>query len=492
MYPVSETFKTYIKRDTVDFAWHGTMVDTEGNSYTLTEENIVQSSGKISQGGNTEELSIGKSWSAELQINLFLDVDRYLLFGATITLYFTLYMGNDTEDVPMGIFTVAECTQSNGQLHIIAYDNMPKFDDVKVSMASLTDIQSPLTWLNQMCTACGVVLGSTNISSLPNANRNTGLADVTTDIQTWRDILNYLCAYLGSFAYIGRDGKLYLGQYTSNAIDTITPSFRYSSNLSDYKTTYDGIYGTCKESGVQEYVDNENTGGLVLDLGTNPFLQFTEQSNRLAALQEIIDAWNGVYYVPYDSTTPIIPYYDLGDVLRFTGNQAGEYDIGAITEIVYAIGGRMTLKCSGDNPRLASAQDRFTKTIAGLAKEYNNGQEVGNKEFWILSTTNTDTMTIGSTETQIAEIEYDQKTFGQSLEMIVTIDTVLSNTAIVNIRVIVDDDTDLEMNVTESKSLNGKRFYQCSNPQKIYGKGVHTCKVYMTVTDSPILWSELK
>lgn len=152
----------------------------------------------------------------------------------------------------------------------------------------------------------------------------------------------------------------------------------------------------------------------------------------------------------------------------------------------------MNVKCSGDNPRLATAQDRFTKTIAGLAKEYNNGQEVGNKEFWILSTTNTDTMTIGSTETQIAEIEYDQKTFGQSLEMIVTIDTVLSNTAIVNIRVIVDDDTDLEMNVTESKSLNGKRFYQCSNPQKIYGKGVHTCKVYMTVTDSPILWSELK
>ena len=75
--------------------------------------------------------------------------------------------------------------------------------------------------------------------------------------------------------------------------------------------------------------------------------------------------------------------------------------------------------------------------------------------------------------------------------MILTLDCVLSATAEVNIRVVVDDDTDLQMSVTESKSMIGERVFHCSNPQKIYGEGTHACKVYMTVTDSPTLWSDL-
>lgn len=152
----------------------------------------------------------------------------------------------------------------------------------------------------------------------------------------------------------------------------------------------------------------------------------------------------------------------------------------------------MSVICSGDNPRLAQAQDRFSKTIAGLSAEYNNGQEVGGKDFWILHTTNTGALTVGSTETQIAEIEYNQKTFGQEIEMVLTVDSVLSATAEVNIRLTVDDDTDLEMNVTESKSMLGERVFHCSNPQNVLGEGNHIVKAYMTVTDSPLLWSDIK
>jgi hypothetical protein len=234
-----------------------------------------------------------------------------------------------------------------------------------------------------MCTACGVTLGSTSadIGALPNGNRKTGFADSVSDVQTWRDVLGYLGAYLGAFAYIGRDNKLYMGVYSSTSSDTVPSSFRLTSNLSDYRTTYDGLYAVYKEGGVQEYVSNTNSGGLVLDLGTNPFLQFTDSTNRQDALQEIIDAWNGVYYVPYDAEMPLVPIYDPADVLTFTDNQADAYDHGAITEITYTIGGTMHVMCSGDNPRLSSAQDRFSKTIAGLSAEYNNGQQVGEKTF---------------------------------------------------------------------------------------------------------------
>ena len=151
----------------------------------------------------------------------------------------------------------------------------------------------------------------------------------------------------------------------------------------------------------------------------------------------------------------------------------------------------MNVICSGDNPRLAEAQDRFSKTIAGLTSEYKNGQEVGSKEFWLLFNHSTEDMTVGSTETLVTEIEYEQKTFCQNIEMVLTLEADLSATATVNIRVVVDDDLDLEMDVTEEKAMIGKRLFHCSNPQKVYGEGTHACKVYMTVTDSPLIWSEI-
>lgn len=499
MYPVSATFKDYIKRDTVSYEWYGTIVDSNSTEYDIDPETISQNSGKITKRSGTDKLAIGTSCASELSMDLYLDVDRYLLFGATVNLNFRLYEGVDanqqpvSEDVPMGIYTISECNQSNGKLRILAYDNMVKFDDVKFSATLNINIQTPYAWLVQMCTACGVVLGNTQaqINAMPNGIRPTGFADCVTDAKTWRDVLNYLSAYLGGFAYIGRDGKLYIGHYGSAYVDTISASLRFSSELSDFRTTYDGLYAVHKASGVQEYISNQNTGGLVLDLGTNPFLQISDDTNRHGALQEIIDEWNGVYYVPYESTLPIMPHYDIGDVLKFVDNQADVYDYGALTEIVFAIGSKMSITCSGDNPRLAEAQDRFTKTLEGLSSEYSNGQEIGGKEYWHLFNHSTSDMTIGSTETLVTEIEYEQKTFGQTLEMILVCEAELSATAVVNIRVVVDDEIELQTEVTESKSMKGKRIFHCTNPQKIYGQGTHACKVYMTVTDSPLLWSDL-
>lgn len=493
MYSVSETFKDYIKRNTVSFLWHGNVVDKDENSYELIPRNIVQNSGKITRRCSTDELSIGTTCASELQLNLYLDIDRYLLYGGVITLDFTLAEGDDTEDIPMGEFTIAECTQSNGQLHIIAYDAMTKFDDVPFSATLHNVIQTPYAWLLQACTACGVTLGMTSaqVIGLPNGNRETGFADVISDAKSWRDVLGYLATYLGSFAYIGRDGKLYLNRYTALSIDTIPASFRYSSNFSDYRTTYDGIYCINKDSGVQEYVSNNNTGGLILDIGTNPFLQFSEQANRLSALSEIINSWNGVYYVPYEVDMPIVPYYDPGDVLTFTGNQADQYDYGAITEIVFSMSGRMSVKCAGDNPRLALAQDRFTKTVAGLSSDYNNGQEVGTKNFWLLHTENTAQLTVDSTWTQVAEIEFKQTTDVQKLGTVFSCEAILSKTSTVEVRITIDDEEAYRFDIKEEKSMKGTRPFHSSKGFRVTDKGTHVAKVYMKVTDNPTRWGDL-
>lgn len=487
MYSTSATFQTKIKEKVRIFHWSG-VINTP-IPISFSDDDII--TGALTRAIAGQALEIGSVYSSQLTLELDISASRYELYNKTITLNVQLDGASDV--IPMGVFTITEALQSVGHISITAFDSMIKFDDVVFNASLNNSIQSPYAWLAQACSECGVTLGMTSaqVEILPNGRRKTGFADSVADAKTWRDVLGYIGAYLGAYAYIGRDGLLYMGVYGSNSVDTVPANFRCSSGLSDFRTTYDGLYAVYKTDGVQEYVSNSNTGGIILDLGVNPFLQISNSQNRLDALQEIIDLWDGVYYVPYEAEMPLIPTYDTGDVLTFVDNQAGAYDYGAITEITYNIGGTMSVTCSGDNPRLAEAQDRFSKTVEGLSSEYSTGQEIGDKEFWLLFNHSTEDMTIGSTETLVTEIEYEQKTFCQNIEMVLTLEAELSATAIVNIRVVVDEDTDLQMEITEEKAMIGKRVFHCSNPRKIYGEGTHTCRVYMTVTDSPTLWSDL-
>lgn len=490
MYSASATFLTKVKSNIRKFSWSGTITTSGGSTYTFDDDDIF--SGNIQRSISSQTLNIGTAYASTLSIELVLPgVSRYELYDGVVDI--SVSLDGATDVIPMGIYTISEATQSFDHITLKAYDNMVKFDSVAFTFGSNTTIEFPYTWINKACTACGVTLGNTSgqIQAMPNGRRKTGFCFVVADAKTWRDVLSYITAYIGGYAYIGRDGKLYIGQYTATSSDTIPSSFRFSSDLSDYKTTYDGITNIFKEDGIQEYVQNTNVDGLVLDLGTNPFLQFSLSNNRTKALKEIIDAWDGIYYVPFSVEMPLVPIYDPGDVLAFTDNQAGAYDKGAITSITYNIGGNMSVICTGDNPKLADAQDHFAKTVEGLSNDYDNTRNIGDKEFWILSTTNTASISVGSTETQITEIEWNQKTTVQDIEMILTVDAALSATANVAIRMTVDDSVTYEMTVTESKSLLGERVFHCTNPQKVTGKGLHTAKVYMTVTDSALLVGDL-
>lgn len=488
MYNTSATFQTKIKDSIRSLKWSG-VINTP-TPISFANEDIL--SGELTRSISGEKLEIGTVYASQLTLEVILSgVSRYELYGCTMSLSVSIDGASDV--VPMGKFIITEALQTASKIKITAFDPMIKFDDVSFSSSLNNKIQLPMVWLQTMCSECGVALGSSSgdINALPNGSRKIGFADVVTDAKTWRDVLGYLAAYLGAFTYIGRDGKLYLGQYKSISSDTVPSSFRYSSGLSDFRTCYDGLYATYKDEGLQEYVDNNNSDGIVLDLGINPFLQISSSTNRQEALQEIIDAFNGIYYVPFEAEMPIVPTYDPGDVLTFTDNQAAAYDYGAITEIKYDVVGTMSVKCSGDNPRLADAQDRFTKSVAGLSKDYNNGQETGSKNFWLLHIENDSSITVGSTTTLVAQIDWEQKVDVQRMGFMYTAEAELSATATVNILITVDDDALYEFEVTEQKSMKGKRVLNSTCGFRVTDKGDHSAKVYLTVTDTPTLWSDI-
>lgn len=487
MYSASANFITAIKKNVRVFHWGGEI--NFNTPIVLDDDNLF--SLKITKSiSDNNKLSIGTVFASQLTADIRLPgVSRYALFGKEISVNVSIEGANDV--IPMGIYVISEANQTVDHISIKAYDYMTKFDDITFHKSNV--LQFPYDWLTQLCLECGVTLGNTRseITNMPNGLRKTGFADCVADVKTARDALSYLASYLGGYAHVGRDGKVYIKHYKATSDDTIPSNFRYTSGLSDFRTTYDGLYAIYKAGGVQEYVENLNSNGLILDLGTNPFLQFTEASSRQAALQEIINKWNGIYYVPFKSSMPLMPHYDAGDVLTFTGNQAGQYDYGAITQITYNMNGDMDVICSGNNPWLADAQDRFSKTVEGLSNEYSNGQEIGGKNFWMLISENTTTLTAGSTKTQVAEIEWTQSTDVQKIGMMYTCEAVVSATAVVSLELSVDDEANYKFITDEEKLVLGKRRISGNCGFTIEGKGLHTAKVYLTVTDSPLLWGDL-
>ena len=153
MYEVSEKYKEAIRSHSRKFKWYGTITTTAGRAYQFTEKDIVKGSGTLTRScAGSTALELGSVYSAELDISLFLNVDRYSLYDAVIDLYFVyqhraMYSWNDLrgrtwnslrgirwnqqyedEAVPMGKFVISEATRTLTVLQMKAYDYMLKFD----------------------------------------------------------------------------------------------------------------------------------------------------------------------------------------------------------------------------------------------------------------------------------------------------------------------------------------------------------------------------
>lgn len=416
MYAVSSAFETAIKGRSRQVAWYGHIAMKDGTACDFDGSQVVEGTGVLSKScSSSTSIDLGGVYASELTVQLRLDIDRYKLTDAQITLYVRFdyqdnvrtleeaskYSWGDMAscswgdsvkkpyyDIPMGIFTVSETLRAANSIKITAYDNMLEFDKKLPDMD--TTARTPFEWLRWICDGCGVTLGITNneLRELPNGSRNLTFADVSDNVSTYRDLLSELATVLASVALIDREGKLTFGQYKKDVNAEVGADFRYSSDFSDYQSYYTGMYATYRAKSMQEYYRNVGTlddTGLVIDIGCNVFLQISNDTNRSTAVQDILDSLKDLLYTPFHVTMPLNPAFDLMDVLTFSGNQATEEDIAPITAITYKINDKMTVQCSGENPKLMAAQSKESKVIAGLNDGGSlSGSSYVSSDFWIL------------------------------------------------------------------------------------------------------------
>ena len=400
MYPVSKEYQKAISESSRSFFWMGAITTKEGKKYTFGNKDIVKGSGYISrQCSGSSEIELGSVYAAELGISLFSDIDRYSLEDASITLSFHLKAGNETyEEVPMGIFYIAEANRKIKALELKAYDAMLNLDknfDKGLSSAF------PYDFLSLLSKACHVELAQTKeeIEALTNGTELLGIYQ-ENDIETWRDFLYYLAQALGCFSTIDREGKLRLIPYGIADNKTVDSRHRFSSTFSDFVTRYTAVSSTNKKTDIAEYYSVKPDDGLTMNLGVNPLLQFGLEEKRKRIINNILSAVTVVNYVPFDSDTIGDPALDLGDVIKFTGGHADETKRSAITFIETRINGKQKIKCVGKNPRLAGAKSKNDKNIAGLQSSMNENK------LSIYTYVNALKINAGAEKTSIINIEF--------------------------------------------------------------------------------------
>lgn len=403
MYPVSDEFINAIENNTRNYYWTGTIITKNLTTYEFGGSDIVKGSCYIThQCCDNSEIELGTVYAAELGITLLLDIDRYTLEDATISIFFNLKLADDSiETIPMGVFEISEANRAIKCLELKGYDCMLRFEK---SLELTSSSGTPYDFINMACTACNVEMAQTKamINSLPNGTDTLGIYK-DNDMESYRDLLFYIAQVLGCFCQINREGKLQLVPYGNTPVQTIPGTQRFNSSYSDFQTRYTAISSTNLITEQAEYYALEVDDGLTLNLGSNPFMQFGLVTTRERVLRNILDAISVIDYVPFDSSTIGNPALDPGDVLVFSGGQADATKTSCITSITHNIGGKQILKCVGKNPRLASAKSKSDKNITSLLNQVDSNKTV------VYNFINASPLSIGSTPVEILNINFTSK-----------------------------------------------------------------------------------
>lgn len=487
MYPISNAAKKMLHVSAINrkITWYGTMTTENGKEYEISTDIVMKNTGTIKH--ESELPFVGGAYSAEFRAQLILqDVDPETLKNAAIKLDVTIehppvpedgatwgtmrigtwntvsqmtwgqIAGGVKTDIPMGVFYIADAKRAMNSIKITAYDSMTKFDVDLPGMDSTS--RSVYGWLKWACDACGVTLGMTKsqIKAMPNGSRSLVYAVIDSKVKTYRDLIGYLAAVLGSVAMIDRFDQLILKTVNAESVATLTPDDRFSSEYEDTKRKYTGLSLEYKAKAVREYYKNTDAmadTGLVVDLEENPFLQISNDSARNAAVQKIIDSLSGITFNPFSASIPSHPEFDLLDTITFTDGHAPADCQSIITSLTRTINGGVSIRC--ETPKEMKEQERKNVQTSGTSSSRVSGGDMWIK---VCSAPEEITEMVPGLEYPTTELTINCPTDNTTMQIAWTGCYSLGEDATVTVRVLVDD----------------KEIYSASDDQKA---GKHTMNV---------------
>ena len=339
MWAVSNKYKEYIAKKTVEYVWYGQIAFTDGTTATFDNENVDQNKSRLTrQIVKGENLEVGGVFSGELVLGLrdsaaWKISDRtYKYEESEVTLYFRLkYPDNTSEDVLCGKFIINKAERTYHTVTLTAYDAVNKLNEKLENV--YTGNFEPYDAISSICSAAGVTLAMTRaqIEALPSGTRNDLKLGSYKKGVTYKKILGDICAILGVNAVCDRYNRLILIKIGSTSVREVGAEHRYSSSYIDYIGHYSIMYYALKNGDVMEVSLGSSSDPpikeLGINIGKNTLLeQFSNNDIDWILTGILYNNFLNTYYAPANITMPADPSLDVGDMISLIGGEiTGNY-----------------------------------------------------------------------------------------------------------------------------------------------------------------------
>ena len=307
MLDVSAAYTAAIKDKNRTDRIAGTIKLCDGETINITDDIIVNNSVTLKEqlvSGDTFE--IGTFYTNQLDITVY--DDNFLTrtyANARITPKYEIQLADGTwESVPLGVFTVDNSlTKRKGSIHkLSAFDDSTRFDvNISAYAGGRKTVQQHI---KDAAADVGIELATTDFGAYPNDNLTVD-STISTEIQTYRDLIEWCCAIMAASARINRYGKLeivklkektttvddaliYDPDYTVEGYErTGTEFFDLRALTKYFSTTFDGeqyVYTNIST------LDDSAARKATLYIPENPLLQSLSIETRKSAFQSCADA----------------------------------------------------------------------------------------------------------------------------------------------------------------------------------------------------------
>lgn len=283
---------------------------------------------KVGQTLFDEELTLGSVTSKYIELKIYKDkvyegmknvkVDYGILINNSLTVAEVNSMfvgtlngikvkslsGNNTsyEIIPIGNFNIDDFTDNDDNtLTLKCIDNMSKFE-FNYDGSKLKYPATLLQVLKDICSKAGVELGST---SFLNSNKGIAVYDNTVSA---REYLSYIAESAGGFAFIGRDGKLYIRsiyQDEQKIALELFGSYKWGEEYKISKVSY--------EDGIRSFKFGNETDNTLWINQENMFIVDEEQ------VKNIYNQVKDLTANSFEGKVIIDPALDVGDKLIIDG-----------------------------------------------------------------------------------------------------------------------------------------------------------------------------
>lgn len=366
MYSVSERFKTEMKKSHRVEHVRGTIAGVSFN-----DDNII-SLNYSNRCSDTSDVIFGSAYIGQISAEFTgLGISWGGFRGQLVVLEYGLEFSDQTiEWIPIGTFTIQKAEWTDISISIVASDILADLDKVFTVDTTSGEVYD---LIKLGCDMAGVDFerSQAEIEVLPNGDEIFGLYP-QNDIKTIRDYISWISQLIGGYVTASRSGDVTVRSFSeSESVDTLNAADRIiGSVFSDYETYYDGISYVDIQNKATRYKSAGSGDGAVINLGSNPFLQYgtTETLNRQT--MTIAQVANNIRYTPFSIAILNNPVYDLGDIVRCVGGVAGSQTLDCcVMGIDWSFKQTTQLQGFGADPSLSSAKSKTDKALDGLLSQ---------------------------------------------------------------------------------------------------------------------------